>query len=357
MTMIIDNHIHLLSGSEGKTYMPPNYSWAICVNWAYGARQSTPYTRDPLDFYSRQEERVSDPDGSATIEAMDAAGVDAGVLIHADFGPSHGGGETMTMEEMAKSYTDLQNKHKGRLYSFAAPDVRRAGSLQLVEKTFRDWDTKGLKVFPEVGYFVNDPMLYPFYKMCLEYDKPVAICTNFERPFARARFNDPIYVSDVVADFPDLPVIMFHVGSPMEHWYDICMAIGRSALNTYAEVDSWMLGFNGAPQSISDEDSILRLSKIRDMFGAHRVIFGSDGQFAPGSFGQRNRENYIKRVQFWKDLPKNAPKYGVNFSQEEVDLMMGLNLGRLMGLIDMPEYDKKRKYGWSILMPRPNPTP
>ena len=355
MAIVMDNHIHLLCGTPEKTYMPPKYSWTIAVNWAY--RGPPPWDRDPVDFYPRQEGRVSDTDGTATIEAMDAAGVDAGILIHADFGLGYGGGEGLSMEEMHRGFTDLQEKYPGRLYAFAAPDVRRPGSIDLVEKTFREWDTKGLKIFPEVGYFVNDPMLYPFYKMCLEYEKPVAICTNFERPFARARCNDPIYVTDVVADFPDLPVIMFHVGSPLEHWFEICMAIGRSALNTYAEVDSWMLGFNGAQQSISEEDSIRRLARIRDVFGAHRVIFGSDAQFAHSSFGEGNKERYIKRVQFWKDLSKNAPKYGVNFSQEEVDLMIGLNLARLTGLVDMPEYEKKRKYGWTILMPGPRPTP
>ena len=185
MALIIDNHVHLLSGRPGKEYEPPKYRWAQSYRWAYGMPNKPPYERDPMDIYPRQEERVADPDGTATIAAMDRAGVDAAVLIHADFGPSHGGGEGMTMEEMHQSYTDLQNKYPGRFYAFAGPDVRRPGSLDLVEKAFRDWDTRGLKVFPELGYFVNDPILYPFYLKCLEYKRPIAICTNFESPMAR----------------------------------------------------------------------------------------------------------------------------------------------------------------------------
>ena len=255
MAQIIDNHVHLLSGRPGKEYEPPNYRWSQAFRWAYGAPNKPPYERDPMDIYVRQEERVADPDGTATIAAMDRAGVDAAVLIHADFGPSHGGGEGMTLEEMHQSYTDLQNKYPGRLYAFAGPDVRRPGSLDLVEKAFRDWDTKGLKVFPELGYFVNDPILYPFYLKCLEYKKPIAICTNFESPFARARFNDPLYVTDVVADFPDLDVIIFHAGYPFEHWFEITVATARFALNTYLGFDAWL-----HPGRRSEEEMVKRLA-------------------------------------------------------------------------------------------------
>ncbi len=352
MAQIIDNHVHLLSGRPGKEYEPPIYRWRQSYSWAYGGAHKPPYERDPMDLYPRQEERVSDPDGTATIAAMDKAGVDSAVLIHADFGPSHGGGEGMTMEEMAKSYADLQKKYPGRFYAFAGPDVRRPGSLQLVEKAFTEWDTKGLKVFPELGYFVNDPMLYPFYSLCLEAEKPIAICTNFESPFARGRYNDPLYITDVVADFPDLDVIIFHCGNPFEHWFEITLAIGGAALNTYLEFDAWI-----HPGRRSEEEMVRRLAKTRDRVGAHRITFGTDFQCSPSNWGDRRADDYVRHVDFWKELPKTALKYGVNFSQEEVDLMMGLNLGRLLGVVDMPEYTKKRKYGWSILMPRPMPTP
>jgi predicted TIM-barrel fold metal-dependent hydrolase len=352
MAQIIDNHVHLIPGTPEKTYEPPIYRWRQTYSWAYGRPNKPPYERDPMDLYPRQEERVADPDGSATVAALDRAGVDAAVLIHADFGPSHGGGEGMTMNEMHQSFSNLQAKYPGRLYAFAGPDVRRPGSLELVEKAFRDWDTKGLKIFPEVGYFVNDPILHPFYQKCMEYEKPIAICTNFESPFARGRYNDPIYITDVVADFPDLEVIIFHCGNPFEHWFDVCVAMAHTALNTYLEFDAWI-----HPGRWPEEEMVQRLARARDAVGAHRITFGTDGQFAPTSWGERRAQDYEEHVGWWKELPKNAKKYGVQFSQEEVDLMMGLNLARLLRLVDMPEYTKKRKYGWSILMPRPNPTP
>ena len=352
LALIIDNHVHLMTGTPGKEYMPPKWRWALSMNWAYHM-QNPPYDRDPADFYPRQEERVVDPDGSATIAALDRAGVDAAIMIHADYGPSHGGGEGMTMDEMHRSFTDLQNKYPGRLYAFAGPDVRRPGSLELVERSFRDWDTKGLKVFPQVGYFASDSVLYPFYQLCLEYNKPMAICTTFSgEPQVRGRCNDPIHITDVVADFPDLNVIIFHAGHPFEHWFEISLAIGRSALNTYFGMDHWL-----NVERYGEEKAVRRLARVRDAVGAHRITFCTDSQFSGSSWGKRRSDSYVKQVEFWKDLPKIAPKYGVQFSKEEVELMMGLNIARLIGLIDMPEYNKMRKYGWSILMPRPRPTP
>ena len=352
MPLIIDNHVHLIPGTPGKEYMPPKWRWAMSMNWAYGAAKP-PYNRDPVDMYGQQEQRVADTDGSATIAALDQAGVDAAILIHADYGPSHDGGEGMSMEEMHRSFADLQSTYPGRLYAFAGPDVRRPGSLELVERCFRDWDTKGLKVFPQVGYFPSDPILYPFYQLCQEHNRPVSICTSFSsEPQVRNRCNDPISITDVVADFPDLNVIIFHAGHPFQHWFDISLAIGRSALNTYLGMDHWV-----NVERWGEEAAVRRLARARDAVGAHRITLCTDAQFSHSSWGRRRTEWYVKQVQFWRELPKTAPKYGVQFSNEEVELMMGLNIGRLIGIVDMPEYTKKRKYGWSILMPRPRPTP
>lgn len=350
---VIDAHVHLISGTPGNEYLPPRYRWQQCMNWAYAS--PPPWNRDPLDLWERQEERVADPDGSATVAAMDKAGVSSCVLIHADFGLGHGGLQAKSMEEMHQDYTDIANRYPGRFYPFAGPDPRRPGSLDMVKQGLKDGRFKGQKIFPEMGFFTNDPMVYPFYQANLEAGTPVSICTNFEPAFSRARFNEPIYISDVVADFPDLNVIIFHSGYPFDHWFDVCLAIANGALNTYLTFEPWLWGYRGRAQD-HEEDGIRKLARARDQVGAHRIIFGTDGQFSPGNWGQRRTEQYAKQVGIWKNIPETAKKYGISFSQEEVDLMMGLNLARLLRIVDMPEYDKKRKYGWTIQMPRPNPT-
>ncbi|MBI4199095.1 MAG: amidohydrolase family protein [Chloroflexi bacterium] len=357
MAMILDNHVHVVTGKgPGNQNLPPRYRWTLAMTWAYGG--PPPWTRNPEEFYPRQEQRVADPDGRATIAGLDRAGVDGAVMIPVDFGPSHGLAQEQSIEETHETFRDLQNAYPGRLFAFAGPDARRPDSLELVRRAIGDWGFKGLKLMPEYGYYTSDRLLYGFYDYCLEADVPVAICTNFEPPFSRGRFNDPLHLTDVVADFPDLNVIFFHAGYPLHHWWQVCLGIARTALNTYLELDSWILGFIGSPaRRLGEEETIRRVAQARDTVGAHRVLFGSDIQFAPTSWGEEQAQRYVERVEFWKSIPERAKKYGITFSQEEMDLMMGLNLARLLKIVDMPEYRKKRKYGWKIVVPPPRPTP
>ena len=356
--MIIDAHKHLITGTPGNEYFSPRYRQDRSFIWAYSGGRNKwvkGYERDPMDLYPRMEARVADPDGSATIAAMDKVGVDASVLIHSDFGPSRGDTAPKSVEEAHQDFADLQKKYPGRLYAFAGPDVRRPGALELVEKAFRDWDARGLKVMPQFGYYPSDPILYPFYQLCLEYDLPVAICTNYESSYSRAVFNDPIHITSMVADFPDLKVIIFHSGYPFTHWFEESVMIARHAFNVYLEFAGWTIG-GGKRPSLTEEELVKMLDHARNMVGSHQLIMGTDSQFSNSDWGKRTVGHYQEVVDWWRGLRETGKKYGIEFSQEEVDMMTGLNIGRLIKVVDMPQFNK-RKYGWSILTPPPRLSP
>ena len=356
--MIIDAHKHLITGTPGNEYFSPRYRLDRSFIWAYsGGRNKwvNGYERDPMDMFPRMEARVADPDGTATIKAMDMAGVNASCLIHSDFGPSRGDTAPKSAEEAHQDFADLQKKFPGRMFAFAGPDVRRPGAFDLVEKAFRDWDARGLKVMPQLGYYPSDRILYPFYQLCLEYDVPVAICTNYESSYSRAVFNDPIHISSLVADFPDLNVIIFHSGYPFNHWFEESVMIARHAFNVYLEFAGWTVG-GGKRPNLTEEQLVRMLDYTRSMIGSHQMIMGTDSQFSHSDWGKRSAEHYAHTVDWWRDLRKTGKKYGVEFSQEEVDMMTGLNVGRLIKAVDMPQFNK-RKYGWSILTPPPRLSP
>ena len=356
MAIVIDAHKHLITGTPGNEYLSPRYRQDRSFGWAYsGSQWIGGYDRDPWDLYPRMESRVADPEGTATIAAMDKEGVDASCLIHADFGPSRGDSGVKSAEEMHQDYANLQKKYPGRLYAFAGPDVRRPGALELVEKAFRDWDARGLKVMPQLGYYASDPILYPFYQLCLEYDLPVAFCSNYESSYSRAVFNDPIHITSVVADFPDLNVIIFHSGYPFDHWFHESVQIAQHAYNVYLEFCGWDVR-GGKRPDLTEEQRVRMFAYARDLIGAYRMIFGTDTQHADSAWGERRFARYQRQIAGWRNLPEAGKKYGVEFSQEEVDLMMGLNVGRLIHVVDMPQFNK-RKYGWSITTPPPRLSP
>ena len=92
------------------------------------------------------------------------------------------------------------------------------------------------------------------------------------------------------------------------------------------------------------------------MVGSHQLIMGTDSQFSNSDWGKRTVDHYKEVVDWWRGLRETGKKYGIEFSQEEVDMMTGLNIGRLIKVVDMPQFNK-RKYGWSILTPPPRLSP
>ena len=127
------------------------------------------------------------------------------------------------------------------------------------------------------------------------------------------------------------------------------------ALNVYWGFAGWRPGGGKRPQ-LTEEEWVRKLAHARDMVGAQRMIMGTDGQFSHSEWGERAAERYARVIHDWRSLRTTAKKYGVVFSQEEVDLITGVNMARLLKVVDMPQYNK-RKYGWSILTPPPRLSP
>ena len=59
-------------------------------------------------------------------------------------------------------------------------------------------------------------------------------------------------------------------------------------------------------------------------------------------------------VDWWKGLPETGKKYGCEFTQEEVDLVLGGNVARILGIDKGPEWEIKDTYGWRRRYPSPN---
>lgn len=356
--MIIDAHLHILTGTPGKEYLPRRYRWLTSLQWAYWRG---PRNRDPEKFMEQMETRISDPAGDITIKNLDEAGVDAAVPIAIDFGLGMGEDAPLPVEEMFRQLGAIQCQHPGRLYSFVAPDARRKNALKIFETAVKEYGAKGFKVLPQVGYYASDRILYPFYEKCLEYNLPVAICTEMETAQHRLRFNEPIYIADVTADFPDLTVIIVHAGYPLQHWFEESIRLASTAINAYLQFDHWIIGLNprsAMPCVMNDERRIVSMiAQARDMVGAHRIIWGSDANFGPNTQGDKALDGfgYAKLVRWWQDLPQTAKKYNYSFTPEEMSLILGGNAARILGIEKKPEFEVKHKAGFRIRHPSPQP--
>lgn len=314
--MIVDSHIHLF----GPGYFPPAWHDHTARRWS----KAVVPPRDPNEIRPHIERGLIDPDGTILMAEMDRAGVDAAFCLTLDWGWAIGDTSGASPEEMMQHYSKLQERYEGRFHAIANVDPRRPGALNVYERAIKEWGLKGLKVYPPIGLYPYDEAYFPFYEKSLEFEVPVYIHTAMEPSFPlRPRFAYPLGVGDVQVRYPELTIILAHSGYPK--WDEEAIEIARNHPDTYMELSNWNF------TAKKDPGKVVRLiAKMRDHMGAHRILFGSD--HLGGSRFSGEKSILPEWVDFVSRLADTAPDYGCQFTQDEVDLIMGGNAQRLFDL-------------------------
>ena len=352
----------------GKRYFPWRQTRHVAMNWAYGGlaprHGQPPFERRADALIEKQGLRIADPTGEYTIKDMDEAGVDAAVLLPIDYDFSWGSPSDITIEEKHRHLSEMQEKHPGRFVALAGPDPRRPGVVEIFERAIEEHKLQGLKLIPKAGYYAWDERIFPLYERCLDYELPVAICTQPDGGgYNRDRFAQPVHLSDVVAEYPDLKLVVLHAGAPLYHWLEESInAVARNT-NAVISLDMWIRGFSPAPAMIpsfaTDEEAVIRIiHRVREVMGAHRIMWGTDSHHGPASngkdlFGRATGYGETEMVRWLKKLPENAAKYGITFTQEETDLILGDNAGRVFGIDEYPEWRRAENYRQRRRLPSP----
>jgi len=305
-------------GDEGS--LPPIWNEARVKEWAF--RFHPPRDWQKAAQYAAQN--MLDPDGSLMLGDLEQAGVDAAVIMGLDYGLGCRQEQSTPVEEVERFNAELQKKYPGKFYAFFGMDPRRKGSLELFEIAIKEWGMKGLKLYPPNGYYAHDEVCLPFYEKCLEFGVPVTFHTSPSPPPLNTRFNHPMNIAEVQSKYPDLAIIHAHTGYPC--WWDVVLGMAYRHPFSYLEVSNW------AEEAYRDPGGfIARLARARDMVGTHRILFASDRNSGPRFSGEKY-STLPKWVQFFRDLPDTAKQYGFTFTQEEVDLILGGNAARILGL-------------------------
>ena len=82
----------------------------------------------------------------------------------------------------------------------------------------------------------NDARHYPIYQVCEELGLPVGINAGIPGPRVRSRVQHPELLEDVLIDFPDLTVIVAHMGHPYE---ELLMNYMRKWSNLYVSCTAY----------------------------------------------------------------------------------------------------------------------
>lgn len=172
-----------------------------------------------------------------------------------------------------------------RLIFFASPDPGKPGFMDELERCHRDLGCRGVKLGPIYqGVHPLDERNMEIYAYCQRNGLPVMMhmATTFSggTPLEYAR---PVHIDTVACRFPDLRIVLAHMGHP---WEGEAIAAIRRNRNLYADISALY------PRPWQFYNALRLAVEYRT---DHKLLFGSDFPFTTtaGSIGGMRSVNDI----------------------------------------------------------------
>ncbi len=171
-------------------------------------------------------------------------------------------------EEIAEA----ARRHPDALIPFASidPAKGRAGARQ-VRRLVEEHGVRGFKFHPNVqAFYPNDRGAYVLYE-AIEAAGAIAVFHTGQTGIGagapggggiRLKYSNPMFVDDVAADFPDLPIILAHPSFP---WQDEALAVATHKPRVYIDLSGWSPKYF-PPQLVQYANTLLK----------EKVLFGTD---------------------------------------------------------------------------------
>ncbi len=159
--------------------------------------------------------------------------------------------------------------------------------IKLIEK--RGEEIFGIKLHPNTLQLdADDPLYEPYLEVAQRYELPVLF-------HSQDGFSNPYYIFETAMKFPDVPVILAHLGmgDDCNHFYTLGLlmaAVKSGAANLYADI-SWL-----------SPETIVRILNMADEETLSRLMFGTDIPLGPFS----DPKIYAYRVSEVKSAIANA---------------------------------------------------
>jgi len=157
------------------------------------------------------------------------------------------------------------------LIPFASLDPHRGKRAVSEARRLIAKGARGFKFHPNLqAFFPNDRSAYPLYEVIAEAGLPALFHTGHSGigsglpggSGVRLKYSNPIYVDDVAADFPEMPIVLAHPSFP---WQDEAISIAMHKPEVYIDLSGWSPKYF-PPQLVRYANSLLK----------RQVLFGSD---------------------------------------------------------------------------------
>jgi len=179
-----------------------------------------------------------------------------------------GASRRITNEEIA----ELAHKESDVAIPFASINPHRGKEgVREARRLIKDYGVKGFKFHPTVQeFYPNDRLAYPLYEAIAEARLPALFHTGQTGVGAgtpgggglRLKYSNPLYLDDVAADFPDMPIILAHPSFP---WQEEALSVATHKPQVYIDLSGWSPKYF-PPILVQYANTLLK----------NKILFGSD---------------------------------------------------------------------------------
>lgn len=169
---------------------------------------------------------------------------------------------------------EMAEREPDRYVPFYRADVTDIPkSCEELRRSMRERGVCGVKFQPLVqGMLPNNRALYPFYEVCQELGAIVLFHAGVVAfPQHYVRFGSPVYVDDVAWDFPDLRIVIAHLGG--NYSYE-ALVICSNHRNVYMDTAYLHFFCDRSLPKVTPVDLVERAVRF---CGAEKILFGSEG--------------------------------------------------------------------------------
>lgn len=268
-------------------------------------------------------ERVgADPVLDSTVDALRKAmltsGVERAVVLPIDSGFHQK--MPLTLSEKTDWHANEVAGDKN-VITFVGLDPRRGEEgLRELERAVKEKGCKGWKMYPPNGFYPDKKEFDPYYRLCIDLDIPVLIHQGFTPRFKHVKYARPVYVDRVASDFPDLRIILAHVGAP---WQDEVLMVASKNPNVSVDVSGWQVFASTVPMKVYQ---MIGDAKILRVF-PKRVLFGSDFPLFEHTMSLKKWVDFFIGLQ----LPTELVDQGyAQIRQDEIERVMWKNAAHII---------------------------
>lgn len=157
------------------------------------------------------------------------------------------------------------------LIPFGSVDPHRGKRAVSEARRLIEKGAKGFKFHPNLqAFFPNDRMAYELYAVIEEAGLPALFHTGHSGIGSnlpgggglRLKYSNPMYVDDVAADFPGMPIVLAHPSFP---WQEEAISVAMHKAQVYIDLSGWSPKLF-SPVLVQYVNTVLR----------DKVLFGSD---------------------------------------------------------------------------------